>query len=146
MKLTLIAILVTLMPFAATLAQTDKVVEGPEMTFVKLEYNFGKIEQGESATYVFKFTNTGTQPIIINEAHGSCGCTVPEWPKEPIMKGESGEIKVTFNSAGKMGLQDKTVTINSNAVNSPLYLHMKGNVEAKPVNKGQSEPISEPSK
>ena len=68
--------------------------------------------------------------MIITNAQGSCGCTVPEWPKEPIKKGEAGKIHVTFNSAGKMGLQDKTITITSNAKTSPVVLHIKGNIEA----------------
>ena len=66
---------------------------------------------------------------MISKAEGSCGCTVPIWPKEPIMKGQQGTIKVTFNSAGKMGVQDKTVTLTSNAQQNPIVLHMKGTVE-----------------
>ncbi|MBK6446885.1 MAG: DUF1573 domain-containing protein [Bacteroidetes bacterium] len=96
------------------------------------EHNFGTITQGESVTYEFKFTNTGSEPIIISKAEGSCGCTVPIYPKEPIMKGQSSVIKVTFNSAGKMGVQDKTVTLTSNAKQNPMIIHMKGTVE-KPI-------------
>ena len=59
----------------------------------------------------------------------SCGCTVPQWPKEPIMKGQSGTIKVTFNSTGKLGVQDRTVTITSNAKQNPMVLHLKGTVD-----------------
>jgi len=76
--------------------------------------------------------NVGKEPLIISSAQGSCGCTVPTYPKEPIQKGERAVIKVTFNSAGKMGTQDKTVTIQSNAKTSPMIIHMKGNVEAPP--------------
>lgn len=104
-----------------------------EFKFDVLEYNYGSIKQGESVTYNFKFTNTGKEPLVITSAHGSCGCTVPDWPKEPIKKGGEGVIKVTFNSAGKMGAQDKTVTINSNAKTNPLVLHIKGNVEGAPA-------------
>lgn len=95
------------------------------------EYNFGSIKQGEVVTYEFKFTNTGKEPLIINSARGSCGCTVPNYPKEPIKPGEKGVIKVSFNSAGKMGMQDKTVTLKSNA--GDKVLHVKGTVESKPV-------------
>ena len=102
-----------------------------DMKFEADEYNFGTIKQGESVNYEFKFTNAGKEPLIITEAHGSCGCTVPEWPKEPIKKGQTGTIKVTFNSAGKMGPQDKTVTITSNAKSSPKILHIKGNIVEK---------------
>ena len=101
-----------------------------EFKFEKEEHNFGTIKQGASVTYEFKFTNPGKDPLIITDARGSCGCTVPEWPKEPIKKGQSGVIKVTFNSAGKMGSQDKTVTITSNAKTATKVLHMKGTVEA----------------
>jgi len=96
-------------------------------------YDFGTIKQGESVNYDFNFTNTGKDPLIISEAHGSCGCTVPVWPKEPIKKGEKAQIKVTFNSTGKMGMQDKTVTITSNAKGGQKVLHLKGNVEAPPA-------------
>lgn len=111
------------------------VVNNVEMTFETEEFNFGTIKQGESVTHEFTFTNTGKETLILTNAQGSCGCTVPTWPKEPIAKGQKGVIKVTFNSAGKMGMQDKTVTITSNAKNSPRVLHLKGTVEmpAAPV-------------
>jgi hypothetical protein len=102
----------------------------PEFKFEKEEYSFGNIKQGESVTYEFKFKNSGKDPLIITEAHGSCGCTVPQYPKEPIKKGQEGVIKVTFNSAGKMGAQDKTVTITSNAKTPTKILHIKGTVDA----------------
>lgn len=101
-----------------------------EFKFEKEEYDFGKIKQGESVTYEFKFKNVGKEPLIISEAHGSCGCTQPVYPKEPIMKGKEGVIKVTFNSAGKMGVQDKTVTITSNSKTPSKIVHIKGTVEA----------------
>jgi hypothetical protein len=103
-----------------------------EFKFKEEEFNFGNIKQGDAITHEFEFTNNGNEPIIISSAQGSCGCTVPIWPKEPIAKGQKSTIKVTFNSAGKMGIQDKTVTINSNAKQSPMVIHMKGNVE-KPI-------------
>lgn len=111
--------------------QTLDNLEGnkPEFKFETDEHNFGTIKQGESVTYEFNFTNAGSEPIIITNAEGSCGCTVPVYPKQPIMKGQSATIKVTFNSAGKSGVQDKTVTITSNAKQNPMVLHMKGTVE-----------------
>jgi len=102
-----------------------------EMTFDAEEFNFGTIKQNDLVNHEFVFTNTGKEPLIITEAHGTCGCTVPQWPKEPIKKGEKGVIKVTFNSAGKMGMQDKTVTITSNAKSSPRILHLKGTILTK---------------
>ncbi len=106
---------------------------GPKMVFDQMTHEFGKITQGESVSYEFKFKNTGKEPLIITSASGSCGCTVPDWPKDPIKPGGSASIKVTFNSAGKMGGQDKTVTIVSNATEGTLVLHMKGTVDAKPA-------------
>ncbi len=117
----------------------DNVANDPNQADLKFEteeHNFGKITQGESVTYEFKFTNTGSEPLIISKAEGSCGCTVPIWPKEPVMKGQQSTIKVTFNSAGKMGVQDKTVTLTSNAKQNPVVLHMKGTVE-KPADPTQ---------
>ncbi len=112
----------------------------PEMTFEVEEYNFGTIKQGESVTREFTFTNTGKEALIISNAQGSCGCTVPQYPKEPITPKGKGVIKVTFNSAGKQGMQDKTVTITSNAKNSPKVIHIKGTVEMPAAS---TEPVKE---
>lgn len=101
---------------------------GPVMKFDELEFNFGTIKQGESVTHEFKFKNSGKEPLLINTAVGSCGCTVPEYPKEPIKPNGSGVIKVTFNSTGKSGPQDKTVTITYDT-DKTIVLHMKGTVE-----------------
>jgi len=109
--------------------------------FSEEEFNFGTIMQGDQVKHDFEFTNTGKEPLIISNAAGSCGCTVPEWPKEPIAPGAKAMIKVTFNSAGKQGVQDKTVTLQSNAKQNPLVLHLKGNVD-KPV----EQPAADPSK
>ena len=105
----------------------------PDMKFDVEEYNFGTVKQGETVTYEFHFSSTGKEPLIISNAQASCGCTVPQWPKEPLKKGEKGVIKVSFNSTGKMGMQDKTVTISSNAKSGSKVLHMKGNVETPPA-------------
>jgi len=99
-----------------------------DMKFEVDEYNFGTIKQGDKVTYDFNFVNVGKEPLIISEAHGSCGCTVPSWPKEPVAKGAKAVIHVEFNSTGKMGMQDKTVTITSNAKVGSKVLHLKGNV------------------
>ena len=117
----------------AKAAQAVENSNAPEMKFAVEEYNFGTIKQGDNVNYEFTFTNAGKEPLIITEAHGSCGCTVPVWPKEPLKKGDKGQIKVTFNSTGKMGMQDKTVTITSNAKGGQKVLHLKGNVEAPPA-------------
>ena len=111
----------------------------PSFKFNEVEYNFGTIMQGDQSKHDFEFTNTGKEPLVITNAAGSCGCTVPEWPKEPIMGGAKGVIKVTFNSAGKQGVQDKTVTLQSNAKENPMVLHLKGNVD-KPIEQPAVDP------
>ncbi len=148
MKLKSILLMSSLLVATVTFAQDEKKQLnniGNENTnvgdfkFKELEFSFGNIKQGESATHEFEFTNVGNEPIIITSAAGSCGCTVPIWPKEPIAKGQKSTIKVTFNSAGKMGMQDKTVTINSNAKQNPMVIHMKGNVD-KPLEQPAVQP------
>nr|WP_294895922.1 DUF1573 domain-containing protein [uncultured Pedobacter sp.] len=100
----------------------------PVMKFEKGTYDFGKIKQGEKVSYNFKFVNTGKSPLIIKDSYATCGCTVPEVPKEPIPAGAAGEVKVTFNSAGKEGLQDKVVTIVSNTIPENTEVHLIGEV------------------
>jgi hypothetical protein len=119
-------------PVAASQAPATPVdnPNAPEMKFEVEEYNFGTIKQGDKVSYDFKFANSGKDALVISDAHGSCGCTVPQWPKEPVAKGSKGTIHVEFNSAGKQGMQDKTVTITSNAKGGQKVLHLKGNVEA----------------
>ena len=93
-----------------------KITKFPIMTFDQEAHDFGTIQQGETVVYNFNFTNTGESDLIITAAHGSCGCTVPEYPKEPIKPGEKGQIKVSFNSTGKTGVQKKSVTIGTNTI------------------------------
>ena len=99
--------------------------------FEEMSYDWGKIKEGDKMTHLFKFKNTGDNDLIISDAHGSCGCTVPEWPKEPIKSGKGGEIKVVFDSAHKSGPQSKTVTINANTEPASIVLMIKGIVDAK---------------
>jgi len=114
----------------STPAQAASKDDSANFKFEVEEVNFGTITQGDTVHRVFNFTNTGAQPLIITEAHGSCGCTQPQYSKEPIKKGEKAKIEVTFNSTGKMGIQDKTITISSNAKGGQHVLHLKGTVEA----------------
>jgi plastocyanin len=102
--------------------------DGPVMKFEKDTHDFGKIKQGDKVTYDFKFTNTGKSPLIIKDAIASCGCTKPEWPHTPVKPGESAAIKVTFNSAAKMGLQDKQITITANTNPAQNLVHLIGEV------------------
>ena len=90
------------------------------ITFAENAHDFGTITDGDVVTHIFKFTNTGDEPLILNRCKGSCGCTVPQCPKEPIAPGAEGEIEVKFNSKGKGGAggkkNTKTVTVNANTV------------------------------
>jgi len=97
------------------------------MKFAKETHDFGKIEQGKPATHVFEFKNTGTDPIIINDAQASCGCTKPSFSREPVMPGKTGTISATYNAAAA-GQFTKTVTVTSNAESGQTVLYLKGEV------------------
>ena len=112
-----------------TLATTHVNEKTTTVKFDELSYDWGTLEEGKQMTHLFKFKNTGKEDLIISDARGSCGCTVPEWPKEPIKPGQNSEIKVVFNSAGKGGQVNKTVTITANSDPSPITLVIKGTVE-----------------
>jgi hypothetical protein len=99
------------------------------MDFEKGNYDFGKITQGEKVSYSYKFKNSGKSPLIILNATATCGCTVPVVPKDPIKPGEEGEIKVVFDSNGKSGMQDKVITVTSNAQPHIASLHLTGEVK-----------------
>jgi hypothetical protein len=115
----------------STATTTVNAANAPVMKFEKESHDFGKIKTGDKVNYDFKFTNTGKSPLIISEAHATCGCTIPEWPKAPVKPGESGIIKVTFNSAGKTGLQDKQITVTANTVPAQTMVHLIGEVLTK---------------
>ncbi|RMF22048.1 MAG: DUF1573 domain-containing protein [Bacteroidetes bacterium] len=109
----------------------DETVTGPVMTFENTEIDYGEIEQNSDPYRYFRFTNTGTEPLIIKNAKGSCGCTVPTWPKEPILPGEAGEIKVRYDTK-RIGPFTKTVTIYTNEAVERHVLKIKGKVNPKP--------------
>ena len=98
--------------------QASKPAAGPVITFEEKSHDFGDIYQGDKVEHTFKFANTGTEPLIITNVQVTCGCTVPAWPRDPIMPGQKSEITVAFNSAGKNGKQNKVVTVVSNATNT----------------------------
>ncbi len=113
----------------------------PTMSFDKDAIDYGTIKQDADGYRTFTFTNTGKTPLIISEAHGSCGCTVPTYPKEPIMPGQKAEIKVHYDTH-RVGPFSKSVTVNSNAKNSPVVLRISGTVEAAAVTPAATEPAS----
>lgn len=98
------------------------------VTFAETSFDFGDVQDGEKVSHVYEFTNTGNEPLVISNAKGSCGCTVPKWPKNPIPPGEKGEIQVEFNSKGKTGKQTKRVTITANTDPTQTFLTITGNV------------------
>lgn len=102
----------------------------PSFKWEKVVHDFGKIEQNKPVTAVFKFTNTGNAPLIITKAEASCGCTVPEYSKEPIPPGKTGIIKATYNAANP-GAFTKDVTIFSNVDNGQVRVQIKGEVVTK---------------
>jgi hypothetical protein len=112
----------------------------PVMTFRMETVDFGTITQGDKVTREFVFTNTGKQPLIITEVKVTCGCTDPKFSKEPIAPGKTSTITVTFNSAGKMGMQSKPVTVVSNNRDGDVVLHLKGEVKAAPAAGAEAAP------
>ncbi len=101
---------------------------GPTITFSEEKFEFGEIAQGDKVSHTFNFENTGTEALIISNVRTTCGCTVPSWPKEPIAAGAKGKIDVVFNSRGKMGAQNKVITVQSNATNAQARVALVGNV------------------
>lgn len=100
----------------------------PTMDFTDTMHNFGAMNQGDVMEYDFAFTNNGKGTLIITDAVGSCGCTIPEYPHQPIEAGKNGIIKVKFNSKNKPGHQEKTVTLHSNALGGTRMLYIKADV------------------
>ena len=109
-----------------------KKVKAPEITFVKLVHDYGQIEQGANGECEFEFKNTGKADLILTNCRSSCGCTVPSWPKDPIPPGKKAVIKVKYNTQ-RIGQINKTITVESNAVNDRVVLKITGNVNAKPT-------------
>ena len=119
--------------FAQNLQPANK-QDGPEITFKETSYDFGNIPYKGNGSYEFVFVNTGNEPLILSQPKSSCGCTVPEWPKYPILPGESNVIKVTYKNTDRPGSFNKYVTVFSNAlVNKEVKLRIKGTVEAQPT-------------
>lgn len=121
-------LILSLFAFNFAIVAQEK-VGGPEIEFEKEVHDFGKLQAGADAVVNFKFKNTGNEPLIISNARGSCGCTVPEWPREPIAPGQSGSIKVSYDSK-RIGPINKSVTITSNSASNPnKVIRIKGNVD-----------------
>ncbi|MCH2084065.1 MAG: DUF1573 domain-containing protein [Saprospiraceae bacterium] len=101
-----------------------------EMTFAETTFDFGTITEGEKVAHTYSFTNTGNEPLILSNAKGSCGCTVPKWPREPIAPGQSAEITVEFNSKNKKGKRNQKVTVTANTNPPQTFIYLTGDVAA----------------
>ena len=131
------SLLMVLAFVVAGMAQNDaaqpnknKKVKTPEITFEKLVHDYGEIYQGENGECEFVFKNTGKAELILTNCRSSCGCTVPSWPKDPIAPGKKAVIKVKYNTQ-RIGQINKTITVESNAVNDRVVLKITGNVNPK---------------
>ena len=102
-----------------------------EIKFDKRIQKFEKVKAGEILSFDFFYVNKGDQPLIINDVKVTCGCTKPEWSKEPLLPGETATLKVTFDTKGKIGYQDRTLEVISNAKNSPATARFRGMVDHK---------------
>jgi hypothetical protein len=112
--------------------ETESMMEAlPAITFEEEFHDFGEVQEGAVVEHTFTFKNEGEGPLIISNAQGSCGCTVPDWPRQPIAPGQTGQIKVSFNSKGRAGRQDKRVTLTTNAVPQSKVLNITSTVIAK---------------
>ena len=116
---------------------------GPKIEFESLEINYGKISKGDNGIRIFKFTNVGSKPLIINKVYSSCGCTIPKKPEKPILPGESGSIDVEYDTK-RTGAFQKAITVNSNAVNSNIVLRIKGEILPEPELDENGNPIENP--
>jgi hypothetical protein len=110
-------------------AATDQIAT---IQFDKTEHDFGDILENQSVEHVFTFKNIGKIDVLINKCEAACGCTVPTWPRQPIKPGESAEIKVIFDSTGKSGNNNKTVTVFGNIPDGKIVLNFKANVKSLP--------------
>jgi len=102
-----------------------------EIAFEHTEHDFGRIQEGEKVGCIFKYENTGNGNLIIQKASGSCGCTVPRWDKKPTSPGEIGQLEVIFDSSGRRGLQNKSITVTSNTSNKITILTIRATIVSR---------------
>lgn len=109
--------------------------------FKETSFDFGNLKEGPEAKHEFVFTNTGKEPLVLQACQPSCGCTAPQCPKEPVLPGQSNKITVVYSTAGRVGPFNKSITITSNAAESPMIIYIKGHVKETPPEK--TLPINE---
>jgi hypothetical protein len=142
MKNLALVLFVALFGFAAN-AQEVSLTKGAKISFNKDVHDYGEMEQGGDPYCEFEFTNNGNEPLIISNAKGSCGCTVPEWPKTPVMPGKTEIMKVRYDTK-RVGPINKSVTITSNAIDNPtMVLRIKGNIKSVPSVETPVKKVSE---
>ncbi|AGA78024.1 DUF1573 domain-containing protein [Echinicola vietnamensis] len=123
-----------------SVAQIDPSSLG-KFKFDDMQFDFGTIDQGKVVEHTFTFTNDGQSPLIISNVQASCGCTTPDWSKQPVKPGEEGHVKVRFNSAHKSGAQSPTVTITANTSPSITKLKLKGTVNTNSTASNVAGPV-----
>jgi hypothetical protein len=123
-----ISIQFTILFLAFLFCNTALLAQG-QYKFNEQSHDFGSVTEGNIASHEFEFTNVGNQPIIISNVKASCGCTTPFWTKEPVLPGQIGKIKASYNSKGRPGAFNKTITITSNASEPSKMLTIKGSVQ-----------------
>jgi hypothetical protein len=127
---------------------TNVSAQAPNIKMNESGHNFGQIEEGPEYKHTFTFTNTGDAPLIVNNVVTPCGCTTPTFTKDPVLPGKSGEIVLSYNSAGRLGSFDKTCTVQTNlGAGKDVYLNIKGEVKEKGTAKAVEvapEPVKTP--
>jgi hypothetical protein len=146
MKKTILALAIAAAFLSCDVKRKDKIADGSNMDSLKRAnalsqpttvqlidsmYDFGTVTEGEKVEYNYRFKNTGTTPLMIFSAHASCGCTIPEKPEKPVLPGETGVLKVVFNSQGKTGHNSKDITVEANTTPAFPILKLTGQVNAK---------------
>ncbi|HAQ65957.1 MAG TPA: hypothetical protein DCR43_08935 [Bacteroidales bacterium] len=142
MKKFVVAVLVLFVSASVTYGQETKTPvnkNAPVMTFSKklidesgsVVWDYGTIQKDGDGNSYFTFVNTGKEPLILSDVRSSCGCTVPKWPREPILPGQIDTIKVRYDTK-RLGIINKTITVMSNANNSPIILRIKGKIIEAP--------------
>jgi hypothetical protein len=116
---------------STAIAEVSDTINVGKFQFEETDFDFGTISEGEVVKHVFKFVNVGKVPLVITEARGSCGCTIPSYPKEPIAVGATSEIEVQFNSKNKAGANQKFVSIVANTFPEVSTIGIKANVIGK---------------
>ena len=116
---------VSILTIGITYGQSDSLL----LSFKENQHNFGDVIQGDSVEYAFEFTNIHSTPVLITNVYSTCGCTIPEWPKYPIVKGETRHISVKYKSKDKMGLQNKTIIVLLSNPEKTYSTHQKLSIE-----------------